>query len=159
MHASTSASKCILAELSRPLDIEERPFREKARRLGMSEERLLSMVRDLMREGTIRKFGAFLSHTRLGLRANALVAWKVDRTRDDAAARILASFDDVSHCYLREKALGWPYSLYTMVHAPNRRKCTALVKKMSRLSGLSDFKILFTVRELKKSRMAWEKTK
>jgi len=148
-----SALKCILDELSASLDIEERPFKNKARRIGISEKRLLGIVTGLVRAGAIRRFGAFLNHTRLGFRANALVAWKVAPSKTDAAASILASFDEVSHCYLRDKAEGWPYSLYTMVHSSDRRSCKALIEKMAKESGLSDFKIMFTVRELKKSRL------
>lgn len=152
MQGLEPTEKSVLAALG-PLGIEDRPFEALALGRGMTEKRLLAAIGSLRRRGVIRRFGAFVNHTKVGFRANALVVWRVKKAKADSTAVIFSSFDEVSHCYLRETARGWPYSLYTMVHAADRRKCSALIKKMSKASGIADFKVLFTRRELKKTRL------
>ena len=77
-------------------------------------------IRELLADGTIRRFGAMLDHRSVGFTANALTAWTVDDDRRDALGEAFARRDFVSHCYARRTAAGWPHSVYAMVHARSR---------------------------------------
>lgn len=77
-------------------------------------------IRELLADGTIRRFGAMLDHRSVGFTANALTAWTVDAERRDALGAAFARRDFVSHCYARRTAAGWPHSVYAMVHARSR---------------------------------------
>ncbi|MCX6354829.1 MAG: Lrp/AsnC family transcriptional regulator [Candidatus Aureabacteria bacterium] len=143
----------ILSALGDPLPIVSAPFRNAARRAGMKEQSLIALLRRKKKTGIIRRIGAVLDHREIGLKANALVAWNVPKARLREAARHLSRYSQVSHCYARRVSPIWPYRLYTMVHARSRTECLALVRKMSRFSHVTDYKLLFTVKELKKQKM------
>ena len=144
----------ILSALGDPLPIVSDPFRHAARRAGMKEQSLLTLLRRGQKAGIIRRIGAVLDHRKVGLKANALVAWNVPKVRLREAGRHLSRYPQVSHCYARRASPLWPYRLYTMVHARSRKECFALVRKMSRSSRVPDYQVLFTVRELKKERVS-----
>jgi DNA-binding Lrp family transcriptional regulator len=148
-----SIGKATLKILRAELPITDRPFADIARRLGMEEKELLATLRAYKRAGLIRRFGAVLDHRRLGRAANALVAWKVGRGKIRRAARAFSGIPDVSHCYERTPCPSWPYTLYTMVHARSRGECRSLVRRMARIAGVDDYRVLLTRKELKKSRL------
>ncbi|MFA6384711.1 MAG: hypothetical protein WCY10_05005, partial [Candidatus Omnitrophota bacterium] len=93
-------------------------------------------------------------HYKIGLKTNALVAWQVKRADIASVSKFLCRFPNISHCYLRKALPDWPYTLYTMVHAADRRQCMAILTLILRSIGhtMSNMRILFTVRELKKTR-------
>ena len=141
-----------LLSMDRSLEITERPFQQMAVEQGLTERSLLTLVRALKKAGVIRRIGAVLRQEKAGLRSNALVAWRVCDDRLDAAAKALARFDEVSHCYSRRPAKGWPFNLYTMVHARDRKSCLAAIALMAACARLDEYRVLFTVRELKKEK-------
>jgi DNA-binding Lrp family transcriptional regulator len=111
----------------------------------------VAAVRGLLMSGRMRRFGAVLDGKALGYRYNALVAWRVPRGRVDEAGRALAAFGTVSHCYARAAKRAWPYLLYTMVHARDRRSGIRLIGEMSRAARDDGHAVLETVRALKRS--------
>jgi len=144
--------KKLLSCLSHPLNITERPFGLIAAKAGLSEKKLLSVIKAYKRERIIRRFAAVLNHRKIGLRTNALVAWKVEKKKINTTARMLVNFPGISHCYLRTSYPFWPYNIYTMVHAQNRKVCEGIIKSISRRIKIDDYKVLFTVKEFKKAR-------
>ncbi len=107
-------------------------------------------VRACLASGRMRRFGAVLDGRALGLGYHALVAWKVPGVWVGVAGRALASFEAVSHCYARRTAPSWPYALYTMVHARDRRQASRVLREMSAAAKDSGRAILETVRTLKR---------
>ena len=83
--------------------------------------------------------------------ANAMIAWRVQPDDVVRAGEIMASFEEVTHCYEREAAPDWPYNLYTVVHSRSREDCVKIASELSRASGVDDYKILFSEREYKKT--------
>ncbi|MDD5669876.1 MAG: Lrp/AsnC family transcriptional regulator [Candidatus Omnitrophica bacterium] len=142
--------KHIISIVSAQVGIVSRPFKSCAVELGTREEAVVGFLRELKNAGVIRRFGAVLNHYSLGLRTNALVAWKIDADHIDAAAQKLLLFSSISHCYWRKKARHWPYSLYTMVHAKNKKECLFIIGNAARAIGNPEYRVLFTVKELKK---------
>jgi len=112
---------------------------------------VLSRLRALIDEGIIRRFAATIGHRALGIVANAMIAWRVEPEDVDRAGKIMASFDEVTHCYERQSYPQWPYNLYTMVHSRDREECRNVARRISQATGISDYKILFSEREYKKT--------
>ena len=147
-------SKRILAEICCALDCSARPFLSVSRSMGCTENDVAKFLSGAMQQGLVRRFGAILDHYKIGLGANALVAWQVRKSDIDEAAKAMAAVANVSHCYLRRTRACWPYNIYTMIHAADRRQCRAILKLILQQLGntIVSTRVLFTVRELKKTR-------
>ena len=147
--------KQVILALQRDLEIKPRPFRELADQLGLAEEQLLSVIRGLMERGVIRRFGATLRHQKSGYEANALVAWAVPEAELQVIGQRLAAQRVVTHCYARRPAPTWPYNLYTMIHGRTREDCVNIAARMSAETGITDYEMLFSETELKKTTMRY----
>lgn len=143
-----------LPTLARPLDVTDRPFLSVAAALECTERDAVGLIARALGQKFIRRFGAVLDHYKIGLKANALVAWQVDQKDAARAAGVMARVPYISHCYLRTVQPGWPYSLYTMIHAPDRTGCRRILQLILERLGptIKGMKVLFTVKELKKTR-------
>jgi len=148
------ATNKVLAAVSRPLEIEARPFLPIAASLRTNEREVVSMIAVCKQRKLIRRFGAVLDHYKIGLKTNALVAWTVKKEDIKRAAVFMSNVPNVSHCYLRKPSCEWPYTLYTMIHAPDRKRCGAIITLISDGIGntIIPARILFTIKELKKTR-------
>lgn len=149
--------KQVILALQRDLEICPRPFQEVADFLGIGEEALLGAIRSLMDRGYIRRFGATLRHQQSGYEANALVAWAVPEADLKRIGQQLAGLRTVSHCYARRPAPTWPYNLYTMVHGRTPDECVQIAAQMAAETGVSDYEMLFSETELKKTTMRYFK--
>lgn len=151
----TALEKQVVASIQGDMLIEAHPYQRIAVQLGLDEEQLLDILRDLVRRGIIRRFGATLRHQKSGYQANAMVAWIVDEARIDTVGSIMASFRAVSHCYRRNPTAQWPYNLYTMVHGKDQAGCRQTAQKMAEKAGVHSYELLFSRRELKKTSMQY----
>lgn len=151
----TTLEKKIIASLQGNIPVTSRPFLELAEEIGISEDTYIEVVRNLNERGIIRRFGATLKHQNSGFKANAMVAWRVDEDQVQDVGRIMASFQEVTHCYRRDPAPTWPYNLYTMVHGPDEESCHAIADRISEATGVKEFSLLFSRKELKKTSMQY----
>jgi DNA-binding Lrp family transcriptional regulator len=151
----TSLEKRIIHELQQDLPVVRRPFAVVAKRLGIGEAELVKKVREFIADGTIRRFGATLRHQRSGFDANAMVVWDVEPEAAEEVGSILASFREVTHCYQRPSLPGWPYRLFTMIHASSRQECRQIAQEMAEAAGIKKYDLLYTEEELKKTTMAY----
>ncbi len=147
--------KKVVAAIQGDMPVSARPYREIAERVGSEENTVLWVLRDLQQRGLIRRFGATLRHQKSGFTANAMVAWKADESTVDKVGQKMAQNPAVSHCYRRDSHEKWPYNLYTMIHARDRETCRELAKQLSRQTGVNDYTLLFSTRELKKTSMVY----
>ena len=150
-----SVEKRIIYELGGDIGSGPRPFSDLGRRVGLSEEDTLAMVHRLRDRGILRRFGATLRHQKSGFKANAMVAWQAPEDQIEETGRILASFQEVTHCYQRRTAPGWTRNLYTMIHGSSEEGIRELVKHMADAAGLTDYELLFSHQELKKTSMRY----
>jgi DNA-binding Lrp family transcriptional regulator len=151
----TDLEKQIIAAIQEDMAITERPYLEISETLGISEDKLLETLQSLCERGIIRRYGATLRHQKTGFTANAMAAWQVAENRVEEVGNRLASFKQVSHCYRRNPAQGWPFNLYTMIHAKNKEACRQTARKMSQETGVENYSLLFSRRELKKTSMVY----
>ena len=147
--------KSIIRELTGDLPVTSRPFAPIARQLGISQKRLLAIVKRLKDEGYIRRFGATLRHRNSGFSANAMVVWKIPDEKIQEVGRAMASYREVTHCYHRRPEGQWQYNLFTMIHGRGEEACRRVAEKISRETGISEYQLLFSQRELKKTTMRY----
>jgi DNA-binding Lrp family transcriptional regulator len=147
--------KKIISVIQGDLPLHPSPFAVLAERIGMTEKALLERIRDLKEEGIIRRFGATLRHQEAGFSSNVMIAWLAPDDRIEEIGNICARFREVTHCYHRAPQKDWPYNLYTMVHGGNREECRRIAERVSRTAGVSDYLLLFSEKEFKKTSMAY----
>ena len=151
----TDLEKKIIALIQADIPVTKRPFLEIAKQVGVEEEVVLQTLRKLHGDGTIRRFGVTIRHQISGYKANAMVAWQVDEDRIDDVGKLMAAFEGVSHCYRRNPAKNWPYNLYTMIHAKTEEDCYTMAEAMSTLTSVTNYSLLFSRDELKKTSMTY----
>ncbi len=141
----------LLAVLEEGLPVIPEPFAEIGRRLGIPESEVLERLKRLKSDGVIRRFKARIDQRKVGITANALVAWKVPGDRSDTAGKSLSLFAGVTHCYERRPVPGrWEYTCYTVHHGMSRRDVTEEVKKIAETTGLNEYTVIFSTGELKR---------
>ena len=84
-----------------------------------------------------------------------MVVWRVSEAALAETGARLAESPDVSHCYARNPIDGFPYSLYSMIHGPERDACRAVAAELARTVGIQDYAVLFSEREFKKVRLRY----
>ena len=151
----TDLDKRIIASIQGDIPITERPYLDIAEHLGISEELLLKILKNLCDKGVIRRFGATLRHQKSGYGSNAMVAWQVDENDIDTVGERIAAFSSVSHCYRRSPKGDWPYNLYTMIHAKDEASCLELARNISTETSIDKYIILFSREEFKKTSMEY----
>ena len=151
----TQLEKKVIASIQGDIPITRSPYRDLAEKLEISEKEFLRILKDLCRQGVIRRFGATLRHQKTGFAANAMTAWKVDEMRIDDVGEMMAAHRAVSHCYRRDPAHDWPYNLYTMIHATDIEACRRIARQLSAETKVKEYQQLFSRRELKKTSMVY----
>lgn len=150
-----TTDKKIIGLIQGDLPVHPRPFAVLAEKIGVSEETLVDRIRELKEQGIIRRFGATLRHQEAGFSSNAMIAWLAPQDRIDEIGKIFARFREVTHCYHRAPQKDWPYNLYTMVHGGSREECRQIAERLSRSADLSEYLLLFSEKEFKKTSMAY----
>jgi len=141
----------VIRALQDPLPLVERPYAELAERAAVTEDELVARIRAWLDSGLIRRFGARVKHRAIGYTANGMSVWDVAPDQTEAAGNYMASLPQVSHCYTRTRAENWPYNLYAMIHAQKEEEVLETVQQIAARLNISNSKILFSTRELKKS--------
>ena len=151
----TETEKRIIHILQGDMPVIPEPFAYLADRLNLTEDEVIDTVASLKQRGIIRRLGETLRHQQSGYSSNVMVAWKIDADKIEETGRKMASFRMVSHCYHRETRPEWPYNLYTMVHGTSPDDCKNTVAEMAEQTGESDYQMLFSRQELKKTSMRY----
>lgn len=143
----SEAEKKVLSEVQ-DLPLVKNPYLEVAKHLGMEENEVFNLCKNLIERKVIRRLGPSISHRKFGFSANPMTVLKVMENNLDEVGRKIAEEPDVTHCYSRS---GWDYNLFFMIHSKDkdaaRRRAQEIVKK----TGVEDYKILFSLKELKKT--------
>jgi DNA-binding Lrp family transcriptional regulator len=151
----TELEKKVVAAIQGDMPITERPYKEMAWQVGISEASFIDTLQTLADKDIIRRFGATLRHQKSGFSANAMVAWQVAEERTEEVGQKMASFKEVTHCYQRNPIEQWPYNIYTMIHAANQEECHEIARKISAVASVDTYVLLFSEKELKKTSMTY----
>jgi len=122
----------------------------------MDEERFLTQCQALLSRGIIRRFGASVNHRGIGFSANAMTCWAVPKEMVEVIAEKLVPLRQVSHCYERKTNPEWHYNLFAMIHGHTREQCQGIADKVAAETNLTDYVLLFSTREFKKTRVIYQ---
>ena len=148
-HLSDTERK-VLAVIQDGFPNSQSPYKDMAEKAGTEAEQFLNVLKKWKQEGKLRRIGAVVNHFKAGVGVGAMVVWQVEPERVEKAGKILAGFKEVSHAYERRISENWPYNLYSMVHGKNNEEVEQIIKKMSEACEVSEYRVLFTEKELKK---------
>ncbi|GAB6286418.1 MAG: siroheme decarboxylase subunit beta [Methanoregula sp.] len=141
----------VLRELERGLPLVPAPFEEMGKRLGLSGDEVVERIRLMKESGIIRKFRARIDQRKVGITANALVAWKLAGLGEQDPGKLLAAFPSVTHCYERRPIPGrWEYTYYTVHHGYSKSQVLVEVNAVAETIGCPDYAVLFSTREFKR---------
>lgn len=140
--------------LQTDLPVCERPFRELAHKHGLGERHLLEFARE-NKGGALRRYVATFRHRKLGVKANGMTVWNMPDDRLAAQGTRLAGAPEVSHCYSRVTFPGFPYNLYSMLHAPDTEALHGIVERLAGEIKCDDYLILESPTEFKKERLRY----
>ena len=145
----------VIRQLQEDLALAPRPFDDMSRLLGITNQQLFAHADDFRERGVMRRFSAVLHHRRAGFRANAMGVWKVEEERAEEVGLKMAQHPAVSHCYQRPTFPDWPYTHFSMIHAVNQAECEQVASEISEQIGVTEFQLLYSTREYKKTRVRY----
>ncbi|MEX2059738.1 MAG: Lrp/AsnC family transcriptional regulator, partial [Nitrosopumilaceae archaeon] len=151
----TEEDKEFIRELQKDLEIVDKPFSKVAQNLGMTEEQVFDKLRSYEEIGVMRRFAAILRHRDVGFVANGMIVWKVPKDRITDVGGKLGAFPQVSHCYQRPVYPDWPYNVFSMIHCKSEDEAQEMAKTIQKQINVDDYKILFSAREFKKTRVEY----
>ncbi|UWG95588.1 AsnC family transcriptional regulator [Dehalobacter sp. DCM] len=151
----TEADKALIRLLQEDLPHTLTPFSTIAKELNLAEENVLARIDLFLECGILRRLGAVLYHQQAGFTSNAMGVWRVPTSLVSEAGRKMAGYNEVSHCYERPGLPMFSYNLYTMVHGHSDQECHDVMAKLSEETGLTDYLLLFSQTEFKKSSMRY----
>ena len=144
-----------IRELQEDLALTHRPFDSMAERLGISLRELFGVAAEFQQRGIMRRYSAVLHHRRAGFHANAMAVWKVPQEQSEEVGKGMAAHPAVTHCYERPTFPDWPYTHFTMIHSTSKKACEEIVTEISERTGITDYRLLFSSREYKKTRVRY----
>jgi DNA-binding Lrp family transcriptional regulator len=145
----------LIKMMQEDIPLVERPFLEIAKKLNISEKEVISWVKRSLKSGLMRRFGARISHRKIGINVNPMIAWKISESEIEECGNILAKSPEVTHCYERATSEDWPYSIYTMIHCKSKAEADKIAKYLSDQINITDYILLYSIKELKKTHMAY----
>ncbi|MCP2604036.1 AsnC family transcriptional regulator [Candidatus Aminicenantes bacterium AC-708-M15] len=147
--------KKIIEEIQNSIPLTKEPFRYFSSKLNLSSAEFLEIINNLIKKGIIRRFGAILSHRKLGYVHNIMAVWEVPEQKVDECGKKISSFKAVTHCYKRPIYPDWPYSLYSMIHCRSKDECNLIVNMILKETGIKNYKLLLSEKEYKKKRLKY----
>jgi DNA-binding Lrp family transcriptional regulator len=142
----------VLLAVQDGLPLVEQPYAAVAERVGLDQARVIAILDELLKARKIKRIGAIPNHYALGITANGMSVWDIADEDATRIGRLLAGRPEVSHCYRRPRAEGWPYNVFAMVHGRDREGVIATVERIGSEIGILDrpHDVLFSTRLLKK---------
>ncbi|MGI5912060.1 MAG: Lrp/AsnC family transcriptional regulator [Syntrophomonadaceae bacterium] len=138
------------------IPVESRPFLSLSQNINLSEAEIVNSIKKLQKDGIVKRFAAIIGHYQAGYKVNAMVAWKVEAEDADRVGSIMATYDQVSHCYMREVPKEFGYCLFSMIHASNENDLNKIVENIAINTNIKEYVIIKSIQELKKISMKYE---
>jgi DNA-binding Lrp family transcriptional regulator len=149
----TELDKKIIARLQGDLPLCPAPYAAVAAEVGITETELLQRIDTYLAVGILRRVGTILRHHLAGFTANAMCGWNVPLERVEEVGQLFASYPQASHVYQRPTYPDWPYNIFTMLHGRTDKELEQTAREMSQQSKVSDYALLHSTREFKKTSM------
>lgn len=139
-----------LPRLVRVLPIKERAYSEIASRLGMDEEEVVSLAKELLSKGVLLDPGAAIDGHRAGFTENAMIVMEPDGDPEETCRRA-AELPYSTHVVLRDPYPpgSWRHICYFMAHAVDREKIQRIVDEAWRKCRPRDLIPIYSIEDLK----------
>ncbi|MEK6659191.1 MAG: Lrp/AsnC family transcriptional regulator [Campylobacterota bacterium] len=136
----------ILSRIQKKFPLVERPFKEIADELNMSEDEVLSILQEQKKSNIIRQTSPIFDTKRLGY-VSSLVAFKIPSEMISDAVKIINSHPGISHNYERNHDFNiW----FTVAVSPNSKLgLEKTVEILAEVTGAEDYIILPTLKLFK----------
>ena len=143
----------LAALLEDGLPLVPEPYAAWATQLGCPPSDVQRQLQAWLDAGTLRRLGLVVRHHEVGFSANAMTVFDAPDDVVDALGARLAVQPGITLCYRRERAAGWRYNLYCMVHGRSRDATLALVHGAIAGAGLGALprEVLFSRRRFKQT--------
>mgnify|MGYP006288862731 FL=1 len=140
----------LIREVEGNMPIQQDPFAEIADRLGYKKSRVMNRIKDLKKDGFLKRIGAILHHRDAGYKANGMFVCKVPDKRIEELGRKLTALSSVSHCYQRRTTPEFDYNLYGMIHGGSQQTVKDIASSFVKKNMIKKYEVLFSTEELKK---------
>jgi DNA-binding Lrp family transcriptional regulator len=147
--------KEFIRHLQKDLPVIDRPFLPAAKSLNMTEEQVFEKLAYYEEIGVMRRYAAILRHRDAGFVANGMIVWRVPEDQIGPVGEKLGAFPQISHCYQRPVYADWPYNVFSMVHCKSIPEAEEMAKDIQKHINVADYRILFSSREFKKTRVEY----
>lgn len=125
--------RAFIARLPQELPLTPRPFAVLAAGAGLDEAAVIDGLKRLQRRGVLRYVAPLFDLRRLGI-VSTLVALKVTARHIPSVVRAINAYGEVTHNYQRRGE----YNIWFTLSAPTERRLRTVVRRISRLPGVTD---------------------
>jgi len=142
----------ILRAAQEGIPVVKEPFEGIAKEAGISQDEVITRLKILVSKGVIKRLGISINQRKVGIVANAVVAWKVPQEQVDSVGNTLSSYKEVTHCYERVTIPGkWEHNLFTVIHGYSRELVEEFAERLSEVVGIKDYLVLFSNEQFKRT--------
>lgn len=134
----------LLNELQDNYPLVERPYAEVGARMGLTEDEVVTRLREARTAGVVRQVCAIFDTKTLGY-SSALVAAKVPADKLAYAAKVVNAHPGVSHNYRRNHE----FNMWYTVAMPPGHDLSAVISRLCELSGADSMREMPTLRLFK----------
>ena len=121
------------------------PFRELGKRLSLTEKAVIERVKRLKSCGIIKRIGPIHNPQNLGYK-RTLAGIRVPEERLGEVSRLVSSFEEVTHNYLRQDDT---FNLWFTLICPTEKRINAILSEIKKKSGIKAMINLPTIRTIK----------
>ncbi len=144
--------QAVLRAAQKGITIVKEPFERIAKEAGISQDEVIVRLKKLIKCSVIKRLGISINQRKVGIVANAVVAWKVPQEQVDSVGNMLASYREITHCYERVTMQGkWEHNLFTVIHGYTRESVEEMAERLSKVTGIGDFLVLFSNEQFKRT--------
>jgi DNA-binding Lrp family transcriptional regulator len=136
-----SIDKKLLNRIQSNFPVAPRPFQVLGEELGLSEAEVIQRIQSLKERKIIRRLGGVFDSKKLGYHST-LVAMRVPPEKIEETARIVSSYNGVTHNYEREDK----FNLWFTLIAESKEKIEEIIAEIRQKTGISDILNLPAIR-------------
>jgi DNA-binding Lrp family transcriptional regulator len=152
MNNADAINKAIIHSTQERIPLLDEPFAEIAKETGISQDEVIARLKELISVGVIKRLGISVNQRKIGIVANAVVAWKVPQDQVKRVGTMLSRYKEITHCYERVTVPGkWECNLFTVIHGYNRESVEETARMMAEAVGISDYLVMFSNEQFKRT--------
>lgn len=138
--------KKLIVLLQERFPLVSRPFKALARSLSVSEDDVIRRTKRLKARGIIKRIGPVHNPQNLGYRRRALVGMLVPENELEKTVKIVNSFAEVTHNYLRQDD---SFNIWFTLICPTQKRVDDIIREIKLKSGIKKLISLPTIRTIK----------